>query len=102
MTLLVDDRTALLYSEVMGKRLKSSSSGYKRRGKIPKVVLEESRNKLEKLQPRPYLREDPEELVHLDWSGERREAIDALLQLRRKQAPVSDQEIARAREADRP
>jgi metal-responsive CopG/Arc/MetJ family transcriptional regulator len=29
-------------------------------------------------------------------------AIDALLQLRREQAPVSDQEIARAREADRP
>jgi metal-responsive CopG/Arc/MetJ family transcriptional regulator len=29
-------------------------------------------------------------------------AIDALLQLRREQAPVSDEEIARAREADRP
>ncbi len=29
-------------------------------------------------------------------------AIDALLQLRREQAPVSDQEIAQAREADRP
>ena len=29
-------------------------------------------------------------------------AIDALLQLRREQAPVSDEEIAQAREADRP
>jgi metal-responsive CopG/Arc/MetJ family transcriptional regulator len=29
-------------------------------------------------------------------------AIDALLQLRQEQAPVSDQEIARARKADRP
>lgn len=29
-------------------------------------------------------------------------AIDALLQLRREQAPVSDQEIAQARRADRP
>lgn len=29
-------------------------------------------------------------------------AIDALLELRREQAPVSDQEIAQARKADRP
>jgi metal-responsive CopG/Arc/MetJ family transcriptional regulator len=32
----------------------------------------------------------------------RSSAIDALLQLRREQPPVSDQQIARAREADRP
>ena len=32
----------------------------------------------------------------------RAEAIDALLQLRWEQAPVSDQEIAWARKADRP
>ena len=32
----------------------------------------------------------------------RAKAIDALLELRRKQAPVSDAEIARARRMDRP
>jgi hypothetical protein len=32
----------------------------------------------------------------------RRVAIDALLELRRKQAPVSDAEIAQARKAGRP
>jgi hypothetical protein len=72
----------------MGKRLKASSlreniyrildqvadTGIpvevERHGKILKIVLEERRSKLENLQPRPYLLEDPEELVHLDWSGE--------------------------------
>jgi hypothetical protein len=70
--------------------------------KIMKIVPEERGSKLENLEQRPYLLEDPEDLVHLDWSGNRREAIDALLRLRREQAPVSDQEIARLREADRP
>ena len=41
-----------------------------RRGKILKIVPAESRSKLENLKPRPYLLSDPEELVHLDWSGE--------------------------------
>jgi Antitoxin Phd_YefM, type II toxin-antitoxin system len=41
-----------------------------RRGKILKIVASEPRNKLDNLQPRPYLLSDPEELVHLDWSGE--------------------------------
>jgi len=41
-----------------------------RHGKILKIVLEEPRSKLGNLQPRPYLLEDPEDLVHLDWSGE--------------------------------
>jgi hypothetical protein len=72
----------------MGKRLKASSlreniyrildqvadTGIpvevERRGKILKIVLEEPQSKLENLQPRPYLLEDPEDLVHLDWSGE--------------------------------
>lgn len=92
-----------------------------------KIVPEEPRSKLENLSQRPYLLGDPEELVHLDRSGAhkegvvatdsfsappeieerkrkqvRSEAIDALLRLRREQTPVSDQEIARVREADRP
>jgi antitoxin (DNA-binding transcriptional repressor) of toxin-antitoxin stability system len=42
-----------------------------RHGKILKIVPTESRNKLENLRPNPgYLRCDPEEVVHLDWSGE--------------------------------
>jgi hypothetical protein len=41
-----------------------------RQGKILKIVLEKPKSKLSNLQPRPYLTEDPEELVHLDWSGE--------------------------------
>jgi hypothetical protein len=41
-----------------------------RRGKILKIVPVESRSKLANLKPRPYLLSDPEELVHLDWSGE--------------------------------
>ena len=42
-----------------------------RRGKILKIVPAEPRSKLENLKPRPsYLLSDPEELVHLDWSGE--------------------------------
>ena len=41
-----------------------------RRGKLLKIVLEESPRKLSNLRPRPYLLEDPEDLVHLDWSEE--------------------------------
>jgi len=41
-----------------------------RRGKLLKIVCEEPPSKLERLQPRDYLRTPPEELVHLDWSGE--------------------------------
>lgn len=40
------------------------------RGKILKILLAEPRSKLAGLKPRPYLLCDPEELVHLDWSGE--------------------------------
>jgi hypothetical protein len=82
----VDSRTGLAYDEVM--TLKASSlreniyrildqvleTGVpveiERRGKILKIVLAESRSKLANLKPRPYLLSDPEELVHLDWSGE--------------------------------
>jgi hypothetical protein len=92
-----------------------------------KLVPEEPQSKLGNLQPRPYLLEDPEDLSHLEWSGSheecvvatssvstpdeieerkqkqvRSEAIDTLLRLRREQGPVSDQEIARIRDADRP
>jgi hypothetical protein len=41
-----------------------------RRGKILKIVPGEPQSKLANLQARPYLLTDPEELVHLDWSGE--------------------------------
>jgi hypothetical protein len=41
-----------------------------RQGKILKIVLDKPKSKLGNLQPRPYLTEDPGELVHLDWSGE--------------------------------
>lgn len=39
------------------------------RGKILKIVPAEPKSKLANLKPRPYLLSDPEELVHLDWSG---------------------------------
>lgn len=41
-----------------------------RDGKLLKIVPVEPRSKLENLKPRKYLLSDPEELVHLDWSGE--------------------------------
>ena len=41
-----------------------------RRGKILKIVPGEPQSKLDNLQARPYLLTEPEELVHLDWSGE--------------------------------
>lgn len=37
---------------------------------ITTVRSAESRSKLENLKARPYLLSDPEELLHLDWSGE--------------------------------
>ncbi|MEA2600591.1 MAG: hypothetical protein QOF89_1583 [Acidobacteriota bacterium] len=41
-----------------------------RRGQILRIVPAEPRNKLANLKARPYLLSDPEDLVHLDWSGE--------------------------------
>lgn len=41
-----------------------------RKGTILQIVPEEPRKKLDRLKPRAYLRSDPEELVHLDWSRE--------------------------------
>ena len=42
-----------------------------RRGKILKIVSTEPRSKLENLKPNPgYLRCDPEDVVHRDWSAE--------------------------------
>lgn len=38
-------------------------------GKLLKIVLEKP-SKLDNLCPRPYLLDDPEDLVHLDWSPE--------------------------------
>jgi hypothetical protein len=41
-----------------------------RHGKLLKIVPEEPKSKLDNLKARPYLLADPEDLVHLDWSGE--------------------------------
>jgi len=42
----------------------------KRKGKRLRIVRE-TPSKLESLQPHPdYLQTDPEDLVHMDWSGE--------------------------------
>lgn len=41
-----------------------------RDGRLLEIVPVEPRSKLENLKPRTYLLCDPEELVHLDWSGE--------------------------------
>lgn len=41
-----------------------------RHGKLLKIIPVEPRSKLENLKPRKYLLSDPEDLVHLDWSGE--------------------------------
>ena len=41
-----------------------------RGGKLLKIVPVEPRSKLANLKPRKYLLCDPEDLVHLDWSGE--------------------------------
>jgi hypothetical protein len=41
-----------------------------RHGKLLRIVPVEARSKLDNLKPRPYLLSDPEDLIHLDWSGE--------------------------------
>lgn len=42
-----------------------------RRGKMLKIIAVDAPSKLANLEPRPeYLAGDPEEIVHLDWSGE--------------------------------
>ena len=41
-----------------------------RRGQKLKIVPAEPRDKLSNLNPRSYLRTDPEDLVHIDWSSE--------------------------------
>ena len=41
----------------------------RRRGKVLKIVPAEPRSKLANLERRPYLRIDPEELIHVDWCG---------------------------------
>ena len=43
-----------------------------RRGQKLKIVPSEPQDKLSKLKPRSYLCTDPEDLVHIDWSSERR------------------------------
>jgi hypothetical protein len=42
-----------------------------RRGKILRIISTQSRSKLDNLKHHPgYLLGDPEDLVHLEWSGE--------------------------------
>jgi len=42
----------------------------RRKGRIVKIIAEEQPTRTERLRPRAYLREDPEKLVHCDWSQE--------------------------------
>ena len=41
-----------------------------RKGKTVRIVSGEPVPKLDRLQPRDYLIDDPEEIVHIDWSEE--------------------------------
>ena len=41
-----------------------------RHGQILRIVPAKRRGKLANLKPRNYLRTDPEDLVHIDWSSE--------------------------------
>ncbi len=40
-----------------------------RHGKVLRIVPPDQPGKISALKPRPYLKGDPEALVHLDWSG---------------------------------
>ncbi len=42
----------------------------RRKGKTVRIIAAEPPPKLERLKPRGYLLEDPEAIVHLDWSAE--------------------------------
>jgi len=42
----------------------------RRKGKTVRIVPGEPVSKLERLEPRDYLLDDPEAFVHVDWSGE--------------------------------
>jgi antitoxin (DNA-binding transcriptional repressor) of toxin-antitoxin stability system len=42
----------------------------RRKGKTVRIVPGEPVSRLERLKPREFLREDPESIVHLDWSEE--------------------------------
>lgn len=42
----------------------------RRKGKTVRIVPAEPPPRLERLKPRRYLLEDPEDIVHLDWSSE--------------------------------
>ena len=41
-----------------------------RRGRLLRIVSVEVPGKLRELPSRPYIKGDPEEIVHIDWSGE--------------------------------
>jgi len=41
-----------------------------RKGKTVRIVAAEQPKRLDRLRVRPYLLDDPEAIVHLDWSGE--------------------------------
>lgn len=42
----------------------------RRKGKTLRIEAVEPKSRMTRLKPRPYLLEDPEEIVHLDWSKE--------------------------------
>jgi antitoxin (DNA-binding transcriptional repressor) of toxin-antitoxin stability system len=41
-----------------------------RRGRLLRIVPVEPPDRLRELPERPYLRTDPQDIVHVDWSGE--------------------------------
>ncbi len=41
-----------------------------RKGKIIKILVEGKRSKLENLEPHSVINGNPEDIVHMDWSGE--------------------------------
>ncbi len=42
----------------------------RRKGKIVKIIAEETQNVFQSLKPHNIVQGDPNDLVHLDWSGE--------------------------------
>jgi len=42
----------------------------RRKGKTLRIEAVEPRSRMARLKRRPYLSEDPEEIIHLDWSKE--------------------------------
>ncbi len=42
----------------------------RRKGKILRIVADDPPSRMQRLKARPYLLDNPDSIVHLDWSGE--------------------------------